>query len=737
MEAGHKDHVAFYLTGKRPSKGLDPIDKLDLRPALLAGYRNLTQLRYDYPLVLIDDSPVDSSCVRSLSAIVDDVVREIAQGDDADRLTRHTLRLEQDIRESIAAGGNGSLSSLWDESAQRLIAQGDDRLKESLARAREALKVDGSVIDCDAATPARLFRHVWSVVQQSKSNSARDEIGKLIIKLSDILKVDFDHSEAGRSPENLRATVGSVHAEMFDFDAMSRLLGKSSGTALPEIRRQRIEQLLAVLKSQRFFGTPTSNESADDGAATHSFEFHDCASALLAYRERMPEAIELSKAIAIAELEIDSQYDEVKHDELFEEFGAGGLDTREMARFPDYLVLVDSAQLHGDEHDTLMEILSAGLPMKVLVQTDDILDVSGIDSDAHLAFGLHSRQLANTAIGFNDVYVLQASGSHLYQFRERILDGLSGTGPAVFSVFSGANGNPGGLSPYLIAAAAMDSRAFPAFTYNPAAGDNWASRFYFDANPQVDLDWPVQPFTYEDENHQRIDTDVAFTLVDFVACDHRFAKHFASVPRETWNGSMVPIADCLGHQTNGMPDKIPSILMVDNQNLLQKVIVDDKLIGATKRCRDAWHSFQELGGIHNSHAERLLARERKAWESQELQAATATIPPPVSAPETTAAETAPVPDVTLVEPEQTQSPDEAYVETPRCTSCNECTLINNKMFVYDENKQCHIADLNAGTYRELVEAAENCQVAIIHPGKPWNLNEPGIEELIERAAAFQ
>ncbi len=50
--------------------------------------------------------------------------------------------------------------------------------------------------------------------------------------------------------------------------------------------------------------------------------------------------------------------------------------------------------------------------------------------------------------------------------------------------------------------------------------------------------------------------------------------------------------------------------------------------------------------------------------------------------------------------------------------------------------QAYIADIGAGTYRELVEAAENCQVAIIHPGKPRNENEPGIDELIERAEPF-
>ena len=58
------------------------------------------------------------------------------------------------------------------------------------------------------------------------------------------------------------------------------------------------------------------------------------------------------------------------------------------------------------------------------------------------------------------------------------------------------------------------------------------------------------------------------------------------------------------------------------------------------------------------------------------------------------------------------------------------------MFGYDDNKQAFIKDLNAGTYRQLVEAAENCQLSIIHPGKPWNQGEPGLDELIKRAEPF-
>ena len=72
----------------------------------------------------------------------------------------------------------------------------------------------------------------------------------------------------------------------------------------------------------------------------------------------------------------------------------------------------------------------------------------------------------------------------------------------------------------------------------------------------------------------------------------------------------------------------------------------------------------------------------------------------------------------------------------RCTTCDECTKRNGKMFVYNDNKQAIIADLTAGTYKQMVESAEACKVAIIHPGKPWNPDEADLEELVKRAAPF-
>ncbi len=196
-------------------------------------------------------------------------------------------------------------------------------------------------------------------------------------------------------------------------------------------------------------------------------------------------------------------------------------------------------------------------------------------------------------------------------------------------------------------------------------------------------------------------------------------------------------------------DAIPYVLAVDPDDVLQRVIVDSRLMQMAARCRTFWHRLQEQGGIHNSHAEILLAREKAKWEQakakelEELKASAAasapaaggvageSVPVAAAAEAATAAAAAPAPAA----PER--NPDEAWIDTARCPSCNECQNINDKVFMYNENKQAYITDVKLGTYRQLVEAAESCQVSIIHPGKPWNPNEPGLEELVARAEAFQ
>ncbi|MCM2253457.1 MAG: ferredoxin [Ramlibacter sp.] len=735
MQADTQAHVSFFLTGRRPGDFLDAVEGLELRPALFARYRDLTPLRYDFPLVL-ERKSAEGAAVASLSDLMDKAFEKAAAGADGERVRKHGLRLEQEIRALVAGGASGELSELWDRAATRVASGADASFEDSRKRLRAALKSEGELADCDAALPRRLLRHVWEASQARKAAQFTENLQRLILKLSGILRSDFEQSAKGLAAERLQASMGSAFAGGFDFDAMSRLLVKSQPReTMPAERRRRISELLRVLKSQRFFVMPESEGNP------YSFLFDSCGAALKAYRERLPRQVELARALVMADLEIDGEYNPERHDAVFDTYGEGGLDPSELAGFPDYLVCIDDAALDAHENARLMEILSSGLPIKVLLQVDDLAGATTAHGGVQ-APGMRSRQLASLAMGLNEVYVLQSSASNLYQFRDRLLKGVAYRGPAFFSVYSGANASAAGVAPYLMAAAAMESRAFPAFTYDPSAGANWAARFCLQSNSQVELDWPVKGFAYEDEEHQTVSQDLAFTVVDFLAADARYASQFARVPREKWNGSMVPVDESLARDRKSLPDKVPSVLMVDGQNRLQKVIVARSLLRQASRCRDMWHSLQELGGVHNSHAQNLLAREQKVWEErmrQEVEAAAASAPKlapsaPVNVP-AAAAPAAAAPVAEAVE-EPRRNPDEAYIETERCSTCNECVQLNGKMFKYNDNQQAYIADVNAGSYAQLVEAAENCQVAVIHPGKPRNAGEPGLEELVKRAEAF-
>jgi|GEM_PF-17962 len=109
-------------------------------------------------------------------------------------------------------------------------------------------------------------------------------------------------------------------------------------------------------------------------------------------------------------------------------------------------------------------------------------------------------------------------------------------------------------------------------------------------------------------------------------------------------------------------------------------------------------------------------------------------------PEAASAEAAAVAEVTAAEAETADEDTaviEPWIDTELCTTCNECTQMNPKMFVYNDNKQAYIADPRAGTFQELVKAAEKCSARIIHPGTPLDPDEPDLEKWIARAEPFQ
>lgn len=725
MSAELREMINFHLTGKRANNNAAGAPNTDAVPALFVPYRNLTALRYDFPLILVDGAGTQAY-VDTLTGVINRLLRDVApEGNAGAQLRQHVLRLERRMRELAVDSFKVRLTDLWRQAEKSLLAECDELDAEwfgnSIATARFALRIDGLVADCDEHLPARLLEHAWEKLAGLRE-APTDRINRLIIKLRDILKVDEFKSAASRTPQKLKSTLGKRHNEAFDFERMAEVLGDSTPhNRLPADRRDRIDAALSVLESQKYFAVPERENGL------HVFIFDSLSDALKAYNERMPQMADVIKAISIADLELDNAYRDDRHSAYFDRFGPQALVDEDLALFPSYLVCLHESECHTRDLARLMEIVTCDLPMKILIHVSDPLgEPSPVDGYPHQ--GSFVQQLVQTFVAGN-AYVMQSPASNLYRQRNQIQKGLEFAGPAIFSVFVPFGEDTSQLPGYLISAAAMESRVFPAFSYDPAAGDGLADRFDIGCNPEVEADWPCRELRYEDAELQLVTETVAFTPVDFAATDARYRDHFAIAARDTWNESLVPVATCLEQPGSGTVDSVPYVPVVGSDNVMQRLVIDDKLIRIARRCRERWHALQELGGVHNSYASAARAVAQAEHETTEpaSKAADGAIAPAVEKPIQSEPE---------VSDDSNARSDEAYIETPRCTTCDECTDRNDRMFAYDDNKQAYIKDLDAGTYRELVEAAEVCQVAIIHPGKPRNPDEAGLDELIQRAMPF-
>ncbi len=360
MDKQLRAQVVFHLTGRHAEGEAAAAATKGMRPALMAAYRNLDSLRYDFPVILAGGG---DEYVQSLTAATDAALRAIAPpGVTGEALRRRAIRIEAGIRRLAAAGAQGTLAELWDRAVQELAPAGDAAFLHDAGKLRRALAVDGEVADCNAALPARFLRHAWAAVQEQKSNRARERIANLAVRLGNILRADHARSAAALTQPALQASFGAAHHGMFDFEAMSRLLSRGDlRGGLGERRRRRVEEALADLSAQRFFGPPDAAADAD----VHRFEFSSVAAALAAFGERLPELARLLKALRIAELEVEGGYVEAVHDEYFDAFDEESVTPGDLQFFPDYLVCLEA----GDPgaQGTLAEALSSGVPLKVVV----------------------------------------------------------------------------------------------------------------------------------------------------------------------------------------------------------------------------------------------------------------------------------------------------------------------------------------------------------------------------------
>jgi pyruvate-ferredoxin/flavodoxin oxidoreductase len=331
-------------------------------------------------------------------------------------------------------------------------------------------------------------------------------------------------------------------------------------------------------------------------------------------------------------------------------------------------------------------------------------------------------------------YVMSGTIAHVNHLLESYVDGLNSRRPALFNIYAVCPPEHGVGDDKAMdqSKLAVEGRAYPLFRFDPDAGTTFAECVSLEGNPSLDTDWPVYNLKYQDETGAEQSMELPMTFADFAATEARFLKQFKKAPPETWNDSMVTVADFLQLDKDEREGRFPFIWGVDKKNRLTRLLVTEDLV---RSCEERLHFWRQLRGIagldaqtsdSGEMAERIRAELlAKVSASLGLGGGVATDGP---GPEVGAGAAAAGEAGGDYEP--------VWIESPECTACDECTTLAPKAFAYNDQKLAVVINPKGATFADIVKAAEKCTAGCIHPGTPWNMGEAGVEKLMARAAKF-
>ena len=789
----------FHLGNPDAVEPLEPLNQ-DFLPALLNAYRDTSQLRYDYPLYLYPcdtTNNIHSSLAKPLSEFLQECVLQFAPSTtSAIALKDNIPWLERALRNVTRATEAPTLMKplLVDactELVQHLNFSGDNlqRLQADIEQLLANVPDDGLILAYKRFPALHLLMHLIRNQVLPQISLFKQEMGQSIHALQNLLNVDDTKRSEASSASALKSNISSN--QFFNTDSLSKVIQHSKGSlSLSKQRRQRIEKALHILKDFRekeiLVHIIHANNKLDhswlDNSDCFTNEHHDdpCFRATQVFDREAQRLAEVFAAARIAQLEIDNCYDEAIHDPWFKYFNWESFSKKELILVPSVIVLEGEHRLMDESMVSFSHLLNSGRPVNVFVRVkahDNPAAKKGEDP-----FHNYRMELGYLGISHRQAVVTQCSAARHQLLLSQFEMALNATRTRLHLVNIGLRevSENLDLNAWLVSGAALEGRAHPFFSFDPAAGDSIADRMDFSGNPQADKDWPTQAFSFQNKAGEINDVELAFTFADYALLLPNLKHHFALIPLVCDSESLIPIADYLALATDNIDHLVPYIEAVNDNNELRKLAVSRALIHACRDRLNFWHSLQEMAGIRSRYieeAERRIHAEADAKIAQhitqmkdefsiELEHAktdaaaqvmgrltdillsmdlsdnraiprkTASEKSTPSMPETLIPEDIDAPIKKEVIEEENNTFDDAWIDSPLCTTCNDCTDINSLMFAYNDTNQAYIVDVSAGTYQQMVEAAELCPSNCIHPGQPWDKDEYDLEDLMDRAEPY-
>ena len=479
--------------------------------------------------------------------------------------------------------------------------------------------------------------------------------------------------------------------------------------------------------------------------------------ALGVFQGHMAKMADGFRAIRQAELELAGEYKVQEHDEFFTYFDWQKFSDEEWLLCPPVVSIGGDGAMYDIGFQNLSRVLMTQMPIKIMVLDTQVYSNTGgqactsgftgqvSDMAAYGKVGKGKaeirKELGLIGMAHRNAYVMQGSIANMTHLLEGYIEGLNSRRPTLFNIYAacqpehGIGDNASETQNKL----AVESRAYPLFRFDPDAGITFEECCSLDGNPAIDDDWPSYQLTYEDDQGNAQAMELPMTFADFAVTEGRFRKHFRKAPPETWNENMMPLHEFLGLEAEDREGLFPYIWGMDRKNRLMRVMVSEELVRASEDRLHYWKQLKSLAGIDKIVDEDAIVNQARAEMAQKLSASLLSL---VSSGDATSLlDAGGIPAGGEAAATAAAAPAAGYeavwIDTPECQSCDECTQINPKIFVYNDEKKAIVANPRGGPYKDIVRAAEKCTAECIHPGTPFNPKESGLERLLKRAEKFQ
>lgn len=463
------------------------------------------------------------------------------------------------------------------------------------------------------------------------------------------------------------------------------------------------------------------------------------------------------KAVRKAELILNGTYNPTEHDEFFTYFTWEQFTDEEWNLCPPVVALGGDGAMYDIGLQNLSRMMASGKPIKVIIVDTQVYSNTGGQACTSGFIGQISdmaqygkvwkgkseprKEIGLIAMAHRNTFYLQGTLANTSHMIEGFIDGLMAKRPALFNLYTTCQPEHGvadDLGAHQ-AKLAMESRAYPLFTYNPEKGVKVAEALDLTGNPAMESLWPTYQLKYI-ENGREKSMEVAMTFADFAITEARFRKHFRKAPRDSWNENMVPLVDFLEMDQEAREGKFPFIWAVDRKQLLSRVLVAKPIVESCEERRDFWILLRDLAGVKTEKLEEIdIESKVRAEVVGNITQGLMQMANGNGNGFAKLAMSAPVEqDVMVADGPKGESGEyiAPWLETEECTSCDECTKLNAKIFAYNTDKKAYIQDPDGGPYSDIVKAAEKCTAQVIHPGLPADRSEKDIEKWIARGEKF-